>query len=77
MELTIPLEAANTFTTTNASLTIPANALTTDIIITPIVDATFELNEMVILTIQPTLGNSRLGSNFSATGTILNDDPAI
>jgi hypothetical protein len=65
---------ADSFTTTSATVTIPANSLSKDIVITPVADAIFESDETIILTILPTFGASQIGSNPSATATITNDD---
>jgi hypothetical protein len=49
------------------------NALTTTVIINPIADPTAEVNETVIVTIQPNPAYT-VGTPNSATGTITNDD---
>jgi hypothetical protein len=66
---------ATTFTATVGSVTIPANAASVDIIIDPIVDAVYEINEYVSIS----LTESGLDPSFPliANGLILNEDPAI
>jgi hypothetical protein len=63
-----------TFTATTASLTIPANATSGSIVVTPVADAIVEADESVILTILPSPINAQLGPSTVAIGTILNDD---
>jgi Concanavalin A-like lectin/glucanases superfamily len=70
------VSGAATFTTTTASVVIPAGALSAAIVVTPVPDLIFEPDETVILSIVPTVGASQVGINASATGTILNDDAA-
>jgi hypothetical protein len=68
------VSGALSFTTTAASVLIPANALSANIVVTPIADTASEVNETVILTIVPVAEVSQLGVNSVATATIVSDD---
>jgi hypothetical protein len=68
------VSGATTFTTTTASVVIPAGALNATIIITTTEDLVFEADETVILSVVPSPGILQAGANTSATLTILNDD---
>lgn len=68
------VSGAATFTGTDASVVIPAGALSAAIVVIPVPDLILEPNETVILSIVPTAGVSQVGVNASAVATILNDD---
>lgn len=68
------VSGADSFSSSAAVVTIPANQLSTTITVNPTPDSTAESDETVILTIVPTEGVSAVGSNPSATLTIVNDD---
>jgi hypothetical protein len=68
------VSGADTFSETEATVTIPANQLVTTIIVNPIPDFTAESDKTIVLTLLPTIGISALGENPSAIATILDDD---
>lgn len=70
------VSGATTFSSTNATLIIPSGAISASIFIAVVSDTFVEANESIILTLIPSDGIYELGSNTTATGTILNDDVA-
>lgn len=67
------VSGANSFSATAATVIIPANQLSANIVATSVPDATIEPNETVILTFSPQSGMSA-GASPSAVWTITNDD---
>jgi Concanavalin A-like lectin/glucanases superfamily len=71
------VSGAATFTTTTASVVIPAGALNATIVVTTVPDFVFETDEALILSIVPSAGVLQAGVNPAATLTILNDDISL
>jgi Concanavalin A-like lectin/glucanases superfamily len=71
------VSGAATFTTTTASVVIPAGALNATIVVTTVPDLVFEADETVILSIVPFAGVLQAVVNPAATFTILNDDASL
>src|SRR5690606_14881784 len=65
--------AGTDYTGNVSTVTIPAGATTATVVIDPVVDATVEADETVVLSVAPGTGYT-VGVPSSATGTILNDD---
>ena len=68
---------ADDFSGTGTSVVIPAGAASATVVVDPTADTTDEVDETVVLTISPNASVYTVGTNNSATGTIIDDDDPV